>query len=72
MAMFRPVWPPRLGRMESGFSFWMMRLMTSGVMGSTYTRSAMLGSVMMVAGLEFTSTTSMPSAFSARQAWVPE
>ena len=42
------------------------------IIGSTYTRSAMSGSVIMVAGLELTSTTSMPSLFSARHACVPE
>ena len=72
MARFRPVWPPRFGRMESGFSFSMMRFSTVRVIGSTYTRSAMSGSVIMVAGLELTSTTSMPSLFSARHACVPE
>ena len=37
-----------------------------------YTWSATSGSVMMVAGLEFSRTVSMPSAFRARQACVPE
>ena len=58
--------------MASGFSFSMMRSTTRATSGSTYTRSAMSGSVMMVAGLELTSTTSMPSLLRARQAWVPE
>ena len=58
--------------MESGFSFSMMRSKISTVIGSTYTRSAMLVSVMMVAGFELISTTSMPSLFKARQACVPE
>jgi len=35
-------------------------------------RSAISGSVMMVAGFELASTTSKPSAFSALQACVPE
>ncbi len=34
--------------------------------------SANSGSVMMVAGLEFTSVTRRPSSLSTRQAWVPE
>ena len=72
MERFRPICPPRLGRMASGFSFSMMRSTTSAVSGSIYTWSAMSGSVMMVAGLELTSTVSTPSLFSARQAWVPE
>ena len=48
-----------------------MRATYSSVRGSIYTLSAMVVSVMMVAGLEFTSSTSYPSSFSARQAWVP-
>ena len=71
MARFRPVWPPRVGRRESGRSFSMIRVTEGIFRGSIYTWSAMSLSVMMVAGLEFTSTTSMPSSFRARQAWVP-
>jgi hypothetical protein len=41
---------------------------TSGVMGSMYVLCANSGSVMMVAGLEFTNTTSYPSSFKALQA----
>ncbi len=37
-----------------------------------YVASAISGSVMMVAGLELTSTTWMPSSRRALQAWVPE
>ena len=44
----------------------------SGVIGSMYVRSAVSGSVMIVAGFEFTSTTSKPSSRSALQACVPE
>ena len=44
----------------------------SAVKGSTYVRSAISGSVMIVAGLLLTSTTSRPSAFNALQACVPE
>lgn len=43
-----------------------------GVIGSTYVASAISGSVMIVAGLEFTRMTRRPSALSTRQAWVPE
>ena len=42
------------------------------MIGSTYVASANSGSVMIVAGLLFTSTTRMPSARSTRHAWVPE
>ena len=42
------------------------------VIGSTYVASAISGSVMIVAGFEFTRTTRSPSARSTRQAWVPE
>ena len=44
----------------------------AGVMGSTYVASATSGSVMIVAGLEFTRMTRSPSARNTRQAWVPE
>ena len=71
MARFSPVWPPRVGRMESGRSFWMTWVTEATFSGSIYTWSAMSLSVMMVAGLELTSTTSTPSSFRARQAWVP-
>ena len=72
MARFRPVWPPRVGRMESGRSI-SMTWVTEGIFsGSIYTWSAMSLSVMMVAGLELTRTVSTPSDLSARQACVPE
>jgi hypothetical protein len=44
----------------------------SGVSGSTYVASASSGSVMIVAGLEFTSTTRYPSLRKARTACVPD
>lgn len=44
---------------------------TSTVNGSIYTSSAISLSVIMVAGLEFTSTTSTPSSFKERHACVP-
>ena len=71
MARFSPVWPPRVGRMESGRSLAMTCSTLARFSGSTYTWSAMSLSVMMVAGLELTSTTSTPSSLRARQAWVP-
>ncbi|MNC70949.1 hypothetical protein D3C75_1218110 [compost metagenome] len=69
--MFRPVWPPRVGSRPSGFSVRMMLVTKSRVMGSMYTLSAILVSVMMVAGLLLISTTSSPSSLRAWQAWVP-
>ena len=71
MARFKPAWPPRVGRTLSGFSFMISCSTTSVVSGSMYTLSAMSLSVMIVAGLEFKSTTSTPSSFKERQAWVP-
>ncbi len=71
-ARFRAVWPPTVGSTASGRSFSMIAARTSGVSGSTYVRSAISGSVMIVAGLLLTSTTSSPSARSALQACVPE
>jgi len=44
----------------------------SGVIGSMYVASANSGSVMIVAGFEFTRMTLKPSSRSTRQAWVPE
>ena len=72
IATFSPVWPPRVGSRASGFSLMMIFLIISGVIGSMYVRSANSGSVMIVAGLEFTNTTSKPSSLSALQACVPE
>ncbi len=71
-AMLRPVWPPSVGSSACGRSRSMTRATNSGVSGSMYVRSAVSGSVMIVAGFEFTSTTSKPSSRSALQAWVPE
>ena len=72
IAVLSPVWPPMVGRQASGLSRSMIFSSTSTVTGSMYVRSAMSGSVMMVAGLEFTRTTSKPSSLKALQAWVPE
>src|SRR3989338_8711160 len=41
-------------------------------MGSIYVLSAISGSVIMVAGLEFTKITLRPSSLKALQSWVPE
>jgi hypothetical protein len=47
-----------VGSRASGCSISITRATTSGVSGSMYVRSAMSGSVMIEAGLLFTSTTS--------------
>jgi hypothetical protein len=71
MAILSAAWPPRVGSTLSGFSFRIILFTKSGVRGSIYTKSAISLSVMMVAGLELTSTTLMPSSLRERQAWVP-
>src|SRR6476659_3095369 len=70
-AVFSAVWPPSVASSASGRSFAMTFSTYSGVIGSTYVASANSGSVMIVAGLEFTSTTRSPSALSTRHACVP-
>ena len=57
IAVFSPVWPPSVGSRASGRSFSMIFSTTCQVIGSMYVRSAVSESVMMVAGLLFTSTT---------------
>jgi hypothetical protein len=52
------VCPPSVGRSASGRSFSITAASISGVSGSTYVAAANSGSVMIVAGFEFTSTTS--------------
>ena len=71
-AQLRAVCPPSVASRASGRSFSMTFSTNSGVIGSTYVASANSGSVMIVAGLEFTRITRMPSARSTRHAWVPE
>ena len=71
-ARFSAVCPPTVGSTASGRSRSRIFSSTSGVSGSRYVRSAYSGSVMMVAGLEFTSDTRMPSARRTFTAWVPE
>ncbi len=68
IARLRPVCPPSVGSKLSGLSLTMIFLSVSTSRGSIYTLSAMLVSVIIVAGLLFTSTTSRPSSFSSRQA----
>ena len=72
MAALSAVCPPRVASTASGRSFAMIRSINSGVMGSIYVASANSGSVIIVAGLEFTKITRMPSARRTRHAWVPE
>jgi len=69
---FSAVCPPTVGSSASGFSRAITASRYSRVSGSTYVRSAIPGSVMMVAGFELTSTVSNPSARSALIACVPE
>ena len=57
MATLSAVCPPIVGSRASGLSRSITRATHSALTGSTYVRSASSGSVMMVAGLEFTSTT---------------
>ena len=72
IARFSAVCPPTVGSSASGRSRSMICARNSGVSGSTYVRSAISGSVMIVAGLLLTRITSSPSSRSALHAWVPE
>ena len=72
IAALRAVWPPRVASSASGRSLAITFSTNSGVIGSTYVASANSGSVMIVAGLELTRMTRIPSSLSTRQAWVPE
>ena len=72
MAAFKAVCPPRVASTASGFSLMMICSINSGVIGSIYVASANSGSVMIVAGFEFTRITRIPSARNTRQACVPE
>ena len=56
-AQFSAVWPPMVGSRASGRSFSIICATVRHSIGSMYTASAVSGSVMMVAGFEFTSTT---------------
>jgi hypothetical protein len=58
--------------LPAGFSRAMIFSSIGRLTGSMYVASAMSGSVMMVAGFEFTSTTVMPSSRRALHACVPE
>ena len=71
-ARLRAVCPPTVGSSASGRSRSRIVSTASGVSGSTYVRSAYSGSVMIVAGFEFTSATRRPSFLRTLIAWVPE
>ena len=71
MERVSPVCPPSVESRLSGRSFSIILLTVVRVSGSIYILSATALSVMMVAGLELTSTTSSPSSLSARHACVP-
>ena len=58
IAKFRPVWPPSVGSNASGRSRSITFSAISQVNGSMYVRSAVFGSVMIVAGLELIRITS--------------
>jgi hypothetical protein len=72
IAVFSAVCPPRVGRIASGRSRAMIFRTVAGVIGSMYVASAISGSVMIVAGFEFTRMVRNPSWRSTLQAWVPE
>ena len=55
---FSPDCPPRLGSNPSGRSFAIILVKDSTFRGSMYVTSAVSGSVMIVAGFEFTNTIS--------------
>ena len=66
--MFKPVCPPKDGKMASGFSSYKILETISSVIGSIYILSAILRSVIIVAGFELIRTTSYPSSFKAKHA----
>ena len=61
-----------VGRIASGLSISMIFSIVFFSIGSIYVESAIIGSVIMVAGLEFISITLTPSSLSALQACAPE
>ena len=67
-AVFRPVCPPIVGNNASGLSISIIFAIDSHSIGSMYVLSAIIGSVMIVAGLELTRTTLKPSFLNALQA----
>ena len=71
IARLSPVCPPIPGTIASGLSYLRIFAIYSSVRGSIYTLSAIVVSVMIVAGLELHRITSYPSSLSARHACVP-
>ena len=57
-AIFRPTCPPKVASTPNGLSLRIISVTNSKEIGSMYTRSAISRSVIIVAGLEFTNTTS--------------
>ena len=57
MATFKAVCPPTVGRIASGFSFFIISSTYSTDIGSIYVLSENCGSVIIVAGLELIKTT---------------
>ena len=72
IARFSAVWPPKVGKTASGFSISIIFLRNSNVNGSMYVASAIFGSVIIVAGFEFTNIILYPSFFKALAACDPE
>ena len=71
MAKLSPVCPPNPANTPWGFSFLIISVTASSVIGSIYTLSTMPSSVIIVAGLLLIKTVSIPSSIMALQAWVP-
>ena len=65
---FRAVCPPIVGRIASGFSILIIFSITFFSIGSMYVESAIIGSVIIVAGLELINITLMPSSLRALHA----
>ena len=72
IARFNAVCPPIVGKIASGFSFFITSSSTTSDIGSIYVLSATPGSVIIVAGFELINMTLYPSSFRALQACVPE
>ena len=71
MAIVSAVCPPSPAKIPSGRSFSIILSTVSTLRGSRYTSLAIVLSVIMVAGLEFTSTTSTFSSFNTLHACAP-
>ncbi len=69
---FKAVCPPIVGRTASGFSISIIFSIVFFSIGSIYVASAIIGSVIIVAGFELIKITLIPSSFKALHAWAPE